>query len=278
MRDYMMGLDSKEKYIDIKKVISSKNKTLAKWMPGFMMRYIKRIAHEDDINDIMNATGHLHGLNFVRAGLDQLHTEVIVKGIEHIPPTGGCILAANHPLGGLDGIAFLKAVGMVRSDMKFLVNDVLLNIENFHPLFLPVNKHGSNPRKFMKLIDEAYASEEATLVFPAGLVSRKLSGGIIADLEWKKSFISKAIKYKRDVIPVHIGGRNSNFFYNLSKIRNMLGIRANVEMFYLADEMFSQRGKTITVTFHKPIPYTTFDESKTQQQWADYVRERVYSS
>src|SRR5690606_37345423 len=125
---------------------------------------------------------------------------------ENIPKTGGCILAANHPLGGLDGIAFMQAVGQVRPDMKFLVNDILLNIENFQPLFLPVNKHGSNARAALNMIDDAYASSEATLVFPAGLVSRKLPGGI-ADLDWKKRFIAKATKYKQDVIPVHIGGR-----------------------------------------------------------------------
>lgn len=265
-----------KKYIDVEEVIKSKNKTLAKWMPGFIMRYIKRIAHEDDINETMAAVGHLHGLEFVNAALNHLNTKVSVKGKENIPATGGVIMAANHPLGGLDGIAFLQAVGTARSDMKFLVNDVLLNIKNFQPLFLPVNKHGSNPRESLKLIDEAYASDAVTMIFPAGLVSRKLPDGI-ADLEWHKSFIAKAVKYKKDVIPVHIDGRNSNFFYNLSKLRRKLGIKSNVEMFYLADEMFSQRGKTITITFGAPIPYSTFDNQQSQQEWAAYVRQKVYS-
>ncbi|WP_417591302.1 1-acyl-sn-glycerol-3-phosphate acyltransferase [Owenweeksia hongkongensis] len=268
-------MSTPQKYIDINEVIKSKSERLAKWLPSFVVRYIKRIVHEDEVNEVMRNTGHLQGLEFVNAVMNELEMTIELVGGENIPKTGGCILAANHPLGGLDGIAFMQAVGQVRADMKFLVNDILLNIKNFQPLFLPVNKHGSNAREALNMIDQAYASDEATLVFPAGLVSRKLPEGI-ADLEWKKSFISKSTKYKKDIIPVHIGGRNSNFFYNLSNIRRKLGIKANLEMFYLADELFKQKGKTLKVTVGKPIPYTTFNKDKTQQEWADEVRRHVY--
>ena len=263
------------KYIDINEVIKKKNPGLAKWLPSFVINYIKRIVHQTDINEVMANVGHLRGLEFVNAVLKELNTTVDVKGLENIPAKGGCILASNHPLGGLDGIAFMQAVGRVRPDMKFLVNDILLTIENFQPLFLPVNKHGVNAKSALKMIDEAYASDEATLVFPAGLVSRKLPGGI-ADLEWKKSFIAKAVKYEQDVIPVHIQGRNSSFFYNLSNYRRKLGVKANLEMFYLADELFKQRGKTLTITIGKPIPHTTFSKDKSQQEWAHEVRKQVY--
>lgn len=268
-------MSTPQKYIDINKVIKSKSERLAKWLPGFVVGYIKRIVHEDEVNEVMRNTSHLRGVEFVNAVMDELQMTVELSGAENIPKTGGCILAANHPLGGLDGIAFMQAVGQVRSDMKFLVNDILLNIENFQPLFLPVNKHGSNGREALNMIDQAYASDEATLVFPAGLVSRKLPEGI-ADLQWKKSFISKATKYQQDIIPVHIGGRNSNFFYNLSRFRGKVGIKANLEMFYLVDELFKQKGKTLKVTVGKPIPYTTFNKEKSQQEWADEVRRRVY--
>ena len=268
-------MSTPEKYIDVQKVVESKNRQLAHWLPGFALRYIKRIVHEDDINRVMNNIGHLRGLEFVEGTLRELNCTVKTIGLENIPRHGGCILASNHPLGGLDGIAFMYAVGRVRSDMKFLVNDILLNIENFQPLFLPVNKHGANPREALHLIDNAYASDEATLVFPAGLVSRKQNGKI-ADLEWKKSFITKAVKYKKDIIPVHIEGRNSNFFYNLSRLRSKLGIKANLEMFYLADELFRQQNKTITIRFGKPIAYQSLDNSKTQGEWAEEVRRLVY--
>lgn len=254
----------------------SKNPKLAKWLPGFVFRYLKRILHEDELNEVMNLHGDKVGLDFVRAGLDYLNTKVEVEGLENVPQTGGVILAANHPLGGLDGIAFMKAIGEVRTDIQFLVNDILLNIKNLEPLFVPVNKVGANPRKALQVIEESYAAEVALLVFPAGMVSRKLPEGI-GDLVWQKSFIAKAKKYQKDIIPVHIGGRNSNWFYNLSNWRTKFGLKANLEMFYLPDEMFRQRGKTIKIKIGKPISYQEFDKSKSLAEWAADLRNRVYA-
>jgi putative hemolysin len=267
--------ESTEKYIDVKNIVASKNESLVKWLPSFVINYIRRIVHEDDINDSMSKIGHLEGLDFVKAALGYLNTKVEVEGLENIPKEGGVIIASNHPLGGLDGIALMDAVGRVRKDIQFLVNDILLSIENLAPLFVPVNKVGDNPREATKIIEATYAKDIAILVFPAGLVSRKLPEGV-ADLEWKKSFIARSKKYKKDIVPVHIDGRNSNFFYNLSRLRGKLGIKANLEMFYLADEMFKQRNKTITIRFGKPIPHQSFDKSKTMLEWASEIRSKVY--
>jgi len=216
------------------------------------------------------------GLDFVRSGLEFLNTKVEVVGLENIPKEGGFIMAANHPLGGLDGIAFMKAVGEKRQDFQFLVNDILLNISNLSPLFVPVNKVGVNARKSLQVIEETYAKDIPILVFPAGMVSRKLDDGI-GDLPWQKSFIAKAKKYKKDVIPVHIGGENSAWFYNLSRWRTKLGIKANLEMFYLADEMFRQRNETIKITIGKAVNYEGFDSSRNLVEWAAFMRAKVYA-
>lgn len=265
-----------EKYIEVDKVIAEKNPALAKWLPAFVKRYIKRIIHQDELNEVMHLHGDKTGLPFVRSGLDYLHTTVKTVGLENIPKQGGIILASNHPLGGLDGIAFMKAVGEVREDIQFLVNDILMNIQNMEPLFIPVNKVGSNARAALKVIEDTYAKEVAVLVFPAGMVSRRLPEGI-ADLPWQKSFIARAKKYQKDIIPVHIDGKNSSWFYNLSRWRSKLGIKANLEMFYLADEMFKQRGKTITITFGEPVSWQSFDNSKTLVEWAEYMRQLTYA-
>ncbi|MEQ9262594.1 MAG: 1-acyl-sn-glycerol-3-phosphate acyltransferase [Owenweeksia sp.] len=270
-------MKNREKYIDIEKVIAAKNQNLVKWMPGFMLRYIKRIVHEKDINETMARVGDRKGFEFLEGVLiEVLNTNIVLEGLENIPPEGGCIIASNHPLGGLDGMALMYAVGKVRPDIKFLVNDILLNVKNLEQFFIPVNKVGENPRAATRLIEETYAQDIAILVFPAGLVSRKLPEGV-EDLEWKKSFVAKALKYKKDIVPAHIDGRNSNWFYNLSNWRRKLGIKANVEMFYLADEMFRQRNQTITIRFGNKIPYESLDRSKTHQQWATEIREKVYA-
>jgi putative hemolysin len=150
-----------------------------------------------------------------------------------------------------------------------------MNIKQLQDNFIPVNKHGSQTRENARIMDEAYASDMQMFIFPAGLCSRKQRGKI-EDLEWKKSFVTKATKHKRPVVPVFFSGRNSNFFYNLSRIRTFLGIKINIEMLYLVDEMFKQKGQKPHIIIGKPIPFETFDESKTPQEWAKWVKARVY--
>ncbi|HLT88400.1 MAG TPA: 1-acyl-sn-glycerol-3-phosphate acyltransferase [Sphingobacterium sp.] len=264
------------KFIQIREVIRKKSPKLAKWIPSPLIGYLERVIHEDEINDIMTRFRDLYGLDFVDALIKDLGVKVVLEGAENIPVDDSVIFASNHPLGGLDGIAIMQAIGRHRRDVKFLVNDILMNVRNLEPLFVPVNKVGGQAKSGIIAIDQAYASDNALLVFPAGLVSRKI-GGKIADLEWKKSFISKAKKYKRDIVPVYIDGKNSNFFYNLARLRQKLRLKVNIEMLYLPDEMFSQRNHTVTIRVGERIPYQEFDRSKSEREWAHHVREIVYS-
>jgi len=271
-----MSLQKQEKFIEIREVIRKKSPGLAKWIPKPLLSYLTKTIHEDEINYIMTTYHDDMGLDFVDSLLKELKVNVHLEGAEHIPLDESVIFASNHPLGGLDGVAFMQAIGKYRKDVKFLVNDILMNVRNLEPLFVPVNKVGSQSKTAIAAIENAYASDHALLVFPAGLVSRKIKGEIV-DLEWKKSFITKAKKYKKDIVPVYIEGRNSNFFYNLSRIRHKIGLKANIEMLYLPDEMFSQRGKDIIIRIGKRIPYTHFDTSKNERQWAAEVKEMVYA-
>jgi len=283
-----------EHFIDVEQLFARKNPGLLKIMPGFIFSYLKKILHQEEINGYIYRNRDKFGLEFIDAMLDEfgVKTEIIIPPplspthpltlqpshpplTNLISPTGRYIIVSNHPLGGMDGMALIQVIGKVRKDIVFPVNDILTYIPGLQPLFIPINKHGKNTDN-IEIIENTFASEKVILYFPAGLVSRKHKGGIIKDLEWKKTFITKARKYKRDIIPVYIAGRNSNFFYNLSSWRGKLGIRANIEMLYLVDEMAKQKGKTIKMIFGQPIPYTTFDRSKTDVQWAEFVKNIVY--
>ncbi|MDH5827625.1 1-acyl-sn-glycerol-3-phosphate acyltransferase [Sphingobacterium faecium] len=264
------------KFIEVREVLRNKSPKLAKWIPSFLLKYLEKTIHEDDINDIMTRFSDLKGLDFVDALIEDLGVNVQLKGVENIPVNESVIFASNHPLGGLDGIAFMHAIGRHRKDVKFLVNDILMNVSNLQPLFIPVNKLGGQGKSGIAAIEQAYASDSALLVFPAGLVSRKQQGGRIEDLDWKKSFINKAKKYKKDVVPVYIEGKNSNFFYNFAKLRQKIGLKVNLEMLYLPDEMFSQRNQTVTIVIGKKISYTHFDQSKSEKKWAEEVKRLVY--
>jgi 1-acyl-sn-glycerol-3-phosphate acyltransferase len=261
--------------INIREIFKEKNPTMAKLLPGFIYRYIERVVHQKDINEVLPVLGDKMGLDFANGVIDMLKAKVIVKGEENIPSEGRYIFVANHPLGGLDGLVFAKVVGDKHPNLQFLVNDILMNLKNLEPIFAPVNKHGKQSVQYVKRIEEIYKSDVQVLNFPAGMCSRKIDGKI-TDLEWMKSFVAKAVQHKRDVVPVFIDGTNSKFFYNLSNIRTKLGVKANLEMFYLPDEMFKQKGKTITLTFGKPIPYSVFDKSFSPVEWAQKVKEHVY--
>lgn len=264
-----------ENFFDVERIFSSKNGKLARLLPGFFFRYLIRIIHQERLNKFMWENKDKTGLEFVAAILKGFGVHPQVTGLERIPATGRWIIASNHPLGGMDGVALLNAVGRVRKDVVFPVNDLLMNIPNLFELFIPINKHGSNAEN-IQIINDSFASDTSILYFPAGLVSRKQKG-VIRDLEWKKTFLTKAKKYKRDVIPVFITGRNSDFFYNLANLRKKIGLKANIEMLYLVNEMVHLKDKNFHIYIGHPIPWQTFDRRFTDQQWSDLVKAHVYS-
>ncbi len=263
-------------YVDIKEVLRQKSPKLAKFVPGFLLRYFKdHIIHQDEINEVIKLYGDRVGVPFIDGTLDYMKTKINITGIENIPETGRYIIASNHPLGGLDGLALMWAVHKRRPDLIFPVNDILMNIKNLEPLFIPINKHGSNAQN-IGIINETFESDRIVCYFPAGLVSRKQKG-VIKDLDWQPTFITKAKRFKRDIIPTFISGNNSNFFYNLANLRKKLKIKANIEMLFLVDEFHKQKNREISITFGKPVPYQTFDKRMKKEQWANRMRDFVYT-
>ncbi len=261
--------------VDIKKIFYDKNPRLARLLPAFVYRYLKRIAHEDYINKLLREYGHLQGLDFANAMIKEFNVQIVAEGEENLPKEGRFIFVSNHPLGGFDGQIIMHLVARHYGGFKFLVNDILMNLRNLGSVFIPVNKHGRQGIELAGRIDEAFRSDDQILTFPAGYVSRRIKGQIV-DLEWQKNFITKARQYQRDVIPIHMGGRNSEFFYRLGTIRKKFGIKANIEMLFLIDETYQHRNKTIVVKFGQPIPWQTFDHTKKPIEWAHWVKEKVY--
>ncbi len=263
------------KFIDIDKVIKSKNERLYKWMPGFLLRYIKRIVHERDVNQILYDYRDLKNAEFCEAIIQRFDVKVAIEGIENIPKSGRVTLVANHPLGGLDALAVVTALSGYRDDLKFIVNDVLLNIENMKDLFVGVNKYGKSSKESFENINNLFASEQATFIFPAGMVSRR-KNGVVEDLEWKRTFVLKAKEHQNPIVPVFISGHLSDFFYNLSNFREKIGVKANVEMFYLVNEQFKRMGTNINITVGKPILPQDLDATKSNKELAQWIKGKVY--
>lgn len=266
-----------KKFVDIDKVLKEKATKLYRWLPRFAINWLKRKLHEQEINAAMIKLKDYRGLDFNARSLETIGARVESVHPERVPSTGKITVVSNHPLGGLDGMALIKAVGEVRPDVSFFVNDILKNVSNYGDIFVAVNKVGTVTTSSLRTMEDVFRGGGAVLIFPAGLVSRK-QNGLVRDLKWRKSFVTQSIDHKRTVVPVFIEGENSKFFYNFAMWRKRLGIKANIEMLFLPDEMFSANKKDIRIHFGKPFSYEVFDSSKTHSQWSELFYQYIYSA
>jgi len=268
-----------EKTIDIDKILASKMGDKAKFVPRCLVNWLKKTIHEDEVNEYLWESRDLVGTPWLEECVRYLDMTLQLEGEENLPSKDDGKLytfVSNHPLGGEDGVALGAIIGR-RYDSKFryLVNDLLMNLPGLAPLCIPINKTGKQSRDFPAMVESGFQSDNHMLMFPAGLCSRKIDGKI-QDLPWSKTFITKSVQYHRDVVPIHFGGQNSERFYNIANWCKRLHLKFNVAMLFLVDEMYKNTHKTFRVAFGKPIPWQTFDKSKTHKEWAQEVRAKVY--
>lgn len=268
---------------DIRAILKSKAPKAK--VPNFLIRYLERITHVEQMNAFLRVHTTERNYDFIRPVLDEeLCCTASIEGTENIPADGRpVIFVSNHPLGGLDGMIIAQMIHESRAEkreLKVIVNDLLMYMEPLAGLWAPVSKLGRFSKEQAAEQQRMWESESDVLTFPAGACSRLqcIDGKWqIKDLEWQKNFIQRAREYKRDIVPIRFEGRNSRFFYALAFIRKLLRIKLNIEMLYLVDEMYGAHGKHFTVHVLPPIPYSAFDNSKTPKQWAQYVKKQVYN-
>lgn len=268
-----------EKTIDINDILKSKMGSKAKYVPAPLVKWLKHIVHQDEVNKYLWDSRNLTGVEWLEDCMRYLDMTLDIVGKENLPDMNDGKLytfVSNHPLGGEDGVALGAVIGRhYDGKFRYLVNDLLMNLPGLAPLCIPINKTGSQSRSFPAMVESGFRSDNHMLMFPAGLCSRRINGKI-HDLPWKKTFITKSVETHRDVVPIHFGGRNSDFFYTLANICKALGIKFNIAMLFLVDEMYKNVHKSFRIAIGKPIPWQTFDKSRTPAQWAQYVQDEVY--
>ncbi|WP_455096400.1 1-acyl-sn-glycerol-3-phosphate acyltransferase [Prevotella koreensis] len=268
-----------EKTIDVGEILRSKMGAKARFVPSPLVSWLKRIAHQDEVNKFLWDNRELVGTPWLEECVRYLDMTLEVEGEENLPPKDDGKLytfVSNHPLGGIDGVALGSIIGRKYDDkFRYLVNDLLMNLPGLAPLCIPINKTGNQSRNFPAMVEAGFKSDNHMLMFPAGLCSRRKKG-VVRDLAWKKTFISKSVEYHRDVVPIHFGGQNSDFFYRLANFSDSYLKKVNVAMLFLVDEMYKNVHKKFRVKFGKPIPWQTFDKSKSPMEWAKFVYDRVY--
>lgn len=271
--------DYQEKTIDLDRILHDKMGSKARYVPRMAITWLKHIAHEDEVNDFLWKHRDIQGTPWLEACVKYLDMKLELVGTENLPdPNDGKLytFVSCHPLGGIDGVALGSIIGRhYDSRFRYLVNDLLMNLPGLAPLCIGINKTGKQARDFPCMVEAGFQSDNHILMFPAGLCSRKINGEI-HDIPWTKTFISKSVEYHRDVVPIHFGGRNSERFYRIANLCKALHLKFNVAMLFLVDEMYRQRHKSFRVAFGKPIPWQTFDKSKTPKEWARIVEDEVY--
>lgn len=265
--------------LDIDRVLSDKLGRRARFVPRLLVNYLKRIIHQDELNEFITGEGDKQGVPWLLDCVEYLDMKLEVRGAENLPALDAppCTFVSNHPLGGQDGVALGAVLGKhYDGRIKYLVNDLLMNLYGLAPLCVPINKTGAQSRQFPAMVEAGFRSTDHIIMFPAGLCSRRQDDGSIRDLPWQKTFVTKSVETQRNVVPIHFSGHNSDRFYRIARWNARLGLKVNIAMLYLVDEMFRNRHKTFTITIGRPIPYTTFDRSRSPKAWAAYVQEEVY--
>lgn len=251
----------------------------AKFVPRPLVSWLKKIIHQEEVNKYLWESRHLTGTEWLEECVRYLDMTIELVGEENLPKKDDGRLytfVSNHPLGGEDGVALGAIIGRhYDGKFRYLVNDLLMNLPGLAPVCIPINKTGNQSRNFPAMVEAGFKSDNHMLMFPAGICSRK-RGDEIRDIAWKKTFITKSVEYQRDVVPIHFGGQNSPFFYKLANFSDKYVKKVNIAMLFLVDEMYKNVHKTFRVAIGKPIPWQTFDKSKTATQWAQYVQDIVY--
>jgi len=246
------------------------NKTVVKAASAIL----KKLLHQDEINQFIQKNRHLEGFEFNDAVLEHFNFQFRVSNKDryYIPDQGRVIIVANHPLGSLDGLALLKLVSEIRTDVKIIATTPLGQIEPLKSLMHSVDNLSSksNHRKSLHSIIDALESEQAVIMFPTGEVSRIRPNGV-RDGKWKTGFVHLAKKTNSPIVPVHIEGKNSSLFYGLSSVYKPLGTMM------LVNEMFNKHDGEISIRIGKPIPWNSISSlGLAKKSIAKRMRKQVY--
>lgn len=261
--------------IDVGQILESKAPRLKRYIPRAVINWLRGIIQEDFLNNAIGNFGDKPPMEFIRGAFGLLDIERSVEGFENIDPEGRYIFASNHPFGGMDGMMLAEAIGSRLGDVRVVINDLLMYMEPLRPIWLPVNKHGRQNTAYARRMREAFEGPLPILTFPAGLCSRRKKGEV-ADLEWRKNFIKQAHSTNRQVVPVFVEGCLSDRFYNISNLRTKLGVKFNIEMILLVDEMVRQKGQTFTLRFGKPISTEELSAIGSVEDQVAFIRKKVY--
>ncbi|XQW84512.1 GNAT family N-acyltransferase [Thalassotalea piscium] len=224
------------------------------WLSKSLHFVLRHLLHEKEISEFGQSYPHLHGVDFVEQVLEFFNVSYSTRDNEkeRIPSQGRVVIIANHPIGSIDGLALIKLISEVRSDVKVVANEMLMAIKPLHDILLPVNNmQGGTAKECLNNIHNHLQNEGVLLIFPAGEVSRLRIEGV-RDISWRSGFLRIAKKAKAPILPIFIDAKNSPLFYGVSMIYKPLSTML------LVKEMFKQRLKHLPMRIGEMIPHESY--------------------
>jgi len=267
-----------DQHVNVERMLKDR---LGNRVPGWAVRLARHILHEDWLNQCIDRG--FTGIDFAEdTSRNYMNVKIQVEGLENIDKNGRYTIVANHSQGGNDSLALLYVFGRYFGNVHIMANELLMELKPLRSCFVAVDKmrvtQDANYRSLSLQTDAIFSGDAPMILYPAGRVSRKHKG-VIKDVPWRKTFISKSVQFQRDIIPVHFYGRNSWRFYFLDWLGSITGINKKVPLgtLLLVDELTRAQNKTFRMVVGRPIPWQTFDHTRKPAEWAAWVQEQVYA-
>lgn len=193
------------------------------------------------------------------------------SNLDEIPRTGPLLIVANHPLGGLEGVAIAKVISDIRPDLKVLTNELLRRIPELADIFIGVDVLSSNGAAgnvaSIKQVHKHLKSDGAVLIFPAGMVSTyEHSHRRIQDRPWNRLVGQLLKRYQATCLPVHVGGTNSRAFYAAGMIHPRLRTAL------LPRQLANKQGFKLQLRFGRSVPAAELRLLQSPRAITDYLR------
>lgn len=274
---YIIPIVEKKMKIITKKEFAEASKIDKLGVPG-LASLLMELMKLNDINKVFSKNIQYEGLEFVDKILETIGVEIDLDedDLKNIPKEGGFIAIANHPYGGVEGLALVKLLCKVRPESKVMVNFILKKIPNLSQFFVAVNpfenvQHSSSISGIKTTLDLLRGGTPIG-IFPAGEVSTfNIESQEVTDRMWHPVVGKLISKAKLPVVPIYFHGNNGLFFNILSFIHPTLRTAK------LPSEFLNKHGLNIKVRIGKPINIEDISYKNNTNKLLDFLRARTYA-
>ncbi len=234
----------------------------------------------------LDALNRIHDRVMTREAGDDVHGAVLramdvtlrvdEDELRRIPAEGPVVVVANHPFGGIEGVALAHLIARVRPDSRLMANHLLGLVPCLRGAFFAVDPFGGAEaaRRNLAVMREVVGwvrGGHVLGVFPAGEVSHvRLRDGGIADPPWSPTIARIVRRTGATVVPLYFHGRNSAAFQLLGMVHPRL------RTLMLPRELVAREDTTIEAVIGRPVTPERIARIEDDGELLEHLRARTY--